>query len=184
MNTSHDILQLHYQELECADPSYHHQALKSPAISMQRLRNLKTASPNLSCRSEQRITGRIGNITSSNILAVRALSKSPLIQGISKYSINKDMKTKERDFDQGMYDQVEKFLDKEGLYIISPSPIISHARLKPSSRMKLQVYACKVHQNLKLNSETVLEQNNTRVAMPSFLLKRVNLNDLLPDSLA
>jgi len=77
-------------------------------------------------------------------------------------------------FDNRVYEQVEDFLDQEGLFIISPSPILKPIILKPSKRVHLKNLSI-FHKINHFPFREEIEENKTSFAVPGFLTRRNNI---------
>jgi len=76
-------------------------------------------------------------------------------------------------FGSAVYDGIENFLDDEGLFIISPSPILTKIELKPSVGLfKKMSLDSTTHDGNSDKNTAANGSEITEIALPSFLAKR------------
>jgi len=114
----------------------------------------------------------------TNILVEESQFFSPLpqsLESLDKFEGLVDDIAKVKPNDK-LYENIEGFLDNEGLFIISPSPIISRAQLKPSIGFKRIQPLCSIEEKVE-NNATIRESDFSDLAIPSFLAKRTYSSD-------
>jgi len=100
------------------------------------------------------------------------------VKSLHKRSYSDDMAL---GFDS-IYEKIESFLDKEGLHVISPSPILTCKTLKPCLRMS-ELSKINMSQSAKLsgsNNKAITSMNpcfSLKTALPMFMVKRTVSTD-------
>jgi len=86
-----------------------------------------------------------------------------------EFKIHEDEEEDDNYFDNRAYERAEDFLDKEGLFLVSPSPVLRPVRLKSSlSTSKIKSLLFREGKNVP---EQAKESKNN-FAIPSFILRR------------
>lgn len=81
------------------------------------------------------------------------------------------------EFGQSFYDQIEDFLDAEGLYMEMPSPVFSENRLTPLISLKKKTLKTVPRSLLKLNHDSPPEEDSAdempEEPLPSLIARRI-----------
>jgi len=84
--------------------------------------------------------------------------------------------------EQEIYDRIEEFFDKEGLDIISHSPILSLTTLRPLGSIKKMASLTLISECSTRDTSNTSKQDLSGLILPSFMARRTNSEDVVTNS--